>query len=73
MDVAMASAIIVVNKLGFKEYSELNNYYFYNPLHDLVVLSQEELQDKFNNKIFEYIADDDPKIPGISEGSGIRR
>lgn len=73
MDVAMASAIIVVNKLGFKEYSELNNYYFYNPLHDLVMLSQEELQDKFNNKIFEYVADDDPKIPGISEGSGIRR
>lgn len=73
LDIAMASAIVVVNKLSFNEYPELNEYYVYNPLHDLVMISREELQNKFNNNSLSYIADDDPKLPGISEERGLKR
>ena len=40
-------------------------YFYYNPNRELVVVTSEELQSKFDEGIFEYVANDDPRIPGI--------
>ena len=71
--IAMASAIFTVNTLSFVESPEKNIYYYFNPNHELVFITKEELQTKFNDEKFEYIEKDDPRIPGIVEGGGIKR
>ena len=71
--IAMASAIFTINDKSFKDYPEDNKYYYFNPNHDLIPISKEELQSKFDDKILEYIEKDDPRIPGIIENGGIRK
>ena len=70
--VAMPTAIITLNKKSFEE-PENNIYYYYNPNDELMRISKEELQSKFDDKTFEYVANDDPKIPGIIESGEIKK
>ena len=63
--VAMPSVIISINKEGFKNNPNKTVYFYYNPNKELVVVTSEELQSKFDEGTFEYVANDDPKIPGI--------
>jgi len=63
----MGSAIFSLNKEGFEEAEDKNVYYYFQPNHELVPISKEELQEKFNDELFEYIEKDDPRIPGIIE------
>ena len=70
---AMASAIITLNRLSFEDKPDQNLYYYFNPNHELVQISVEDLQAKFNEGLFAYIAEDDPKIPGIIEKGGIKK
>ena len=71
--VAMASAIFTINGQNFEENPEQNVYYYFNPNHELVPITKEELQAKFNNGKLEYVEKDDPRIPGIIENGGIKR
>ena len=63
--VAMPSVIVALNKVGFKNMPDKTVYFYYNPNRELVVVTSEELQSKFDEGIFEYVANDDPRIPGI--------
>lgn len=63
--VAMPSVIISINKEGFKNNPDKTVYFYYNPNKELVVVTSEELQSKFDEGTFEYVANDDPRIPGI--------
>lgn len=69
----MACAIISLNKEGFKKDPDQTIYYYYSPNNELILVSREELQSKFNDGIFEYIGDDDPRIPGIAEVGGKKK
>ncbi len=71
--VAMASAIFTLNLQSFTENPNENIYYYFNPNMDLLPISKEELQEKFNNGVFEYVEKDDPRIPGIIEVGGIKK
>jgi len=71
--VAMASAIFTLNAQSFEENPDQNVYYCFNPKHELVAITKEELQTRFNDGILEYVAKDDPRIPGIIETGGIKR
>ena len=71
--VAMASAIFTLNTESFEEHPEKNEYYYFNPNHELVKMSKEQLQTRFDERSLEYIDKDDPKIPGISDNGGIKR
>lgn len=63
--VAMPSVIVALNKEGFKNNPDKTVYFYYNPNRELVVVTSEELQSRFNSGTFEYVDNDDPKIPGI--------
>lgn len=65
--IAMASVIFTINEQGFTERPDLNIYFYFNPNSELVPISKEELQNRFNDGVFEYILEKDPKIPGITE------
>ena len=71
--VAMASAIFTLNQQDFKASPEQNVYYYFNPNNDLIPISKEELQAKFNDGLFQYVEKDDPRIPGIVEVGGIKK
>lgn len=43
-------------------------YYFYTPNSEMYIMSQTEVENNFNNNIFEYINVDDIRIPGINGG-----
>lgn len=70
---AMASAIFTLNDQGFEENPEQNIYYYYNPNQELIPITKEELQDRFNQGVLSYIQDSDPKIPGIKEDGGMKK
>ena len=69
--VAMPKAIIAFNLHSFNIYPEITKFYYYSPSSKLVPVTIQELQDKFDNNIYEYITKDDPKIPGLIEGEKI--
>lgn len=71
--VAMTSAIITLNPQSFENNPEQNIYYYFNPNHELIQISNEELQAKFNDGVLEYIEKDNPRIPGIVENGGIKK
>ena len=71
--VAMASAIFTLNGQSFEENPEQNVYYYFNPNHELIRITKEELQTRFNDGKVEYIEKDDPRIPGIIENGGMKR
>lgn len=69
--VAMASAIFTINLSDYNKQEDDNIYYYFNPNHELMLISKEELQAKFNDGAFEYVdIKNDPKIPGIRERKG---
>ena len=45
-------------------------YYYFRPNQELIAMSKEELQVKFNDHLFEYIEKEDSKISGIMEVGG---
>ncbi len=53
--IAMASAIFTLNEQGFQEKPNQNIYYYFNPNSKLISITKEELQNRFNDKVFEYI------------------
>lgn len=63
--VAMPSVIVALNKEGFKNNPDKTVYFYYNPNKELTAVTSEELQSRFDSGTFEYIAKDDPRIPGI--------
>ena len=69
--IAMASVIFTVNDQHFVDNPERNRYYYFNPNHELVLISKDELQSKFDNGILEYVEKNDPRIPGIVEKGGM--
>ena len=71
--VAMASAIFTLNGQSFEENPKQNVYYYFNPNHELVPITREELQTRFNDGKLEYVEKDDPRIPGIIESGGMKR
>lgn len=71
--VAMASAIFTLNDQGFEDSPEQNQYFFFNDNHKPISLTKEELQARFDDRTLEYVAEDDPKIPGIREDGGMTR
>lgn len=71
--VAMASAIFTLNSQSFEGAPEQNIYYYFNPNHELIQISKEDLQTKFNKGLLDYIEKDDPRIPGIIEIGGMKR
>ena len=68
---ASATAIIALNKEGFEE-EDKTIYYYLNQNNELVMIDKDEIQKMFDNKDLEYIEKDDPRIPGINEGVGVR-
>lgn len=71
--IAMASVIIAINSVSFKENPDQTVYYYFNPNCELISITREELQSKFDNSIFEYIEKDNPRIPGIFENGGMKK
>ena len=71
--VSMATAIINLNEKDFNNNPDENNYYYFNPNHELIPIQKEELQLKFSEGIFEYIEKEDPKIPGIIEKGEVKK
>jgi len=69
----MASAIFTLNDQSFEENPEQNVYFYYNPNHELVSITKEELQTKFDDGKLDYVEKDDPRIPGINESGGMKR
>ncbi len=65
-----ASAILTLNQEGFINREEKNIYYYFRPNQELISISKEELQAKFNDGVFQYIEKEDPRIPGIMEVGG---
>lgn len=61
--------------ISFENYSQsiLNTYYYFNPNKDLVSITKEELQTKFDDGIFEYVREIDPIIPGIETKVGVKK
>lgn len=71
--IAMASAIFTLNEQGFQEKPNQNIYYYFNPNSKLISITKEEIQNRFNDKVFEYILEKDPRIPGINEDGELRK
>jgi hypothetical protein len=71
--IAMPSVIIVINNHSFIDMPEQNRYFYYNPNQELISISQDELQLRFDDNIFAYIDKEDPRIPGIDESRGTKR
>lgn len=65
---ASAVGVIVINNVRLDEVS-LNQYYFIDALENTIEpISQEELQSKFHEGVFEYVDNKNSVIPGISGG-----
>lgn len=62
---AMASLIISLNKDGFNGNKDENVYFYYNPNEELLSISLDDLESRFNVGTFDYIESTDKKIPGI--------
>lgn len=62
---AMASLIISLNKDGFTCNKDENVYFYYNPNQELLSISLDDLESRFNVGTFDYIESSDKKIPGI--------
>lgn len=72
-NVAMASMIITLNPVSLVRNLNENTYYYFNPNKDLVSITKEELQTKFDDGIFEYVRENDPIIPGIETKVGVKK
>lgn len=70
---AMPITIFTLNEQGFQENPTQNIYYYYSPNSKLIMITREELQNRFNDKVFEYILEKDPRIPGINEDGELKK
>jgi len=70
---AMASAILTINKKDFMDNPAYNLYYYLNSNTGIIPISKTMLQEKFADKIYEYISEDDPIIPGIDTYKALKR
>lgn len=61
-----AGAVIAINEAGFKKQPNETDYYYLSSNRSLTPLTKEEIEDKLNREIFEYIKSGDPRIPGIN-------
>lgn len=61
----MASLIISLNKDGFNCNKDENVYFYYNQNEELLSISLDDLESRFNVGTFDYIESSDKKIPGI--------
>ncbi|MCM1370831.1 MAG: hypothetical protein NC181_02945 [Clostridium sp.] len=71
--IALPTAVLLLNNYSIKDKTDETNYYIYNPCANLESISLSDLQNLFNNGIFEYIQKDSPKIPGILERGGLKK
>ena len=71
--IAKASAIITLNPNSFEDTPEQTVYFYYNPNQELVLITKEELQARFDEGTFSYIEEKDPRIPGLTESGGIKK
>lgn len=62
---AMANLIISLNKDGFNCNKDENVYFYYNPNEELLSISLDDLESRFNVGTFDYIESSDKKISGI--------
>lgn len=62
--VVETNAVIALNSSGFDENEEETIYYIHDGFHSRKI-KKEELESWFEIGMYSYIADDDPKIPGI--------
>lgn len=62
---AMTSLIISLYKDGFNCNKNENVYFYYNPNEELLSISLDDLESRFNVGTFDYIESSDKKIPGI--------
>lgn len=65
-DSATVNMILSLNNSGFDETTEQTLYYIHDG-YTLRTSSKEELDAWFDLKLFEYIDDSDPRVPGIEE------
>ncbi len=66
---SMGLAVISINPNSFSEDPDSTKYLLYVPNQNyLIDIPLEELQFRFDKGVYEYIEDDDPKIPGIVNG-----
>ena len=71
--IAKASAIFTLNPNSFEDTPEQTVYFYYNPNQELVLITKEELQARFDEGTFSYIEEKDPRIPGLTESGGIKK
>ena len=62
---AMASLIISLNKDEFNCNKDENVYFYYNPNEELLSISLDDLESRFNVGTFDYIESSAKKISGI--------
>lgn len=71
--IAKASAIFTLNPNSFEDNPEQTLYFYYDPNQELVLISKEELQARFDEGTFCYVEEKDPRIPGLTENGGIKK
>ena len=70
---AMSSAILTINKKDFLKNPEYNLYYYLNSNTGILPMSKSRVQENFDERIYEYISEDDPVVPGIEIHKSLKR
>lgn len=65
--IVIPCAIIAINEQNFEIHPQETKYYYFTPQNSLIPISQETIQNNFNNQMYEYISNNSPTIPGINE------
>lgn len=65
--------IFTLNSSGHLSRDGKNVYYYFSPNSDLMLITKEELQEKFDSRELEYIGLNSPPIPEINEKNGVRK
>lgn len=63
---AVAGAVIAINIEGFNNENS-TVYYYYDYRTQLISLSKDIVQSKFDNGLFEYVDNSDPRVPWVLE------
>ena len=66
--IVTAGCILALNEKGFTDNIEDTIYYYFHVNEGLRIISKEEIESKFESKIYEYIREWDPEVPGIKNG-----
>ena len=68
---AKASVIFSILYTNSKDKIRSFKYYYYDALGELIPISQQELENMFNDRLFEYIDIRGPRIPGLKVSDGV--